>query len=80
MSHASRATHITALIEDLLDISLAQLADLREYAQALQLEEGTIHLERSIREREKRRAESFLFSNRLPSPRLCGKDDEDCSI
>jgi hypothetical protein len=73
MSDASRATHIRALIEDLLDISLAQLADLREYAQALELEEGTIHLERSIREREKRRAELFsLFEQTAFSPPLAG--------
>jgi hypothetical protein len=71
MSHASHAAHVTALIEDLLDISLAQLADLREYAQALELEEGTIHLERSIRERERRRDEAFsLFEQAAFAPSL----------
>ncbi|AXC16361.1 hypothetical protein ACPOL_7169 (plasmid) [Acidisarcina polymorpha] len=59
MSHASHAAHVATLIDDLSDVSLAQLADLREYAQALQLEEGTVHLERSIRDREARRVELF---------------------
>jgi hypothetical protein len=34
MSHASRSAHIADLIDDLADLSLAQAADLREFAQA----------------------------------------------
>jgi hypothetical protein len=34
MSHASRSAHIADLIDDLADLSLAQVADLREFAQA----------------------------------------------
>jgi hypothetical protein len=57
-------THLVQLISQpslkiVLNISLAQMADLREYAQAFQLGEGTIHLERSVRKRERRRAELF---------------------
>jgi hypothetical protein len=32
VSHASRSAHIADLIDDLADLSLAQVADLREYA------------------------------------------------
>ena len=32
MSHASRAAHIADLIDDLADLYLAQVADLREFA------------------------------------------------
>jgi hypothetical protein len=34
MSHASRSAHIADLIDDLVDLYLAQVADLREFAQA----------------------------------------------
>ncbi len=34
MSHASRSAHIADLIDDLADLYLAQVADLREFAQA----------------------------------------------
>jgi hypothetical protein len=34
MSHASRTDHISDLIDDLADLYLAQVADLREFAQA----------------------------------------------
>jgi hypothetical protein len=34
MSHASRAAHIGDLVDDLADLYLAQVADLREFARA----------------------------------------------
>ena len=45
MSHASRSAHIADLIDDLADLYLAQVADLREFAQATEAGEGTMHLE-----------------------------------
>ena len=56
VSHASRSAHIADLIDDLADLSLAQVADLREYAQATEAGEGTMHLEDALRHREIRRA------------------------
>ena len=41
MSHASRSAHIADLIDDLADLYLAQVADLREFAQATEAGEGT---------------------------------------
>ena len=57
MSHASRSAHIADLIDDLADLSLAQVADLREFAQAT--EEGTLDLEQALRDREVRRADLY---------------------
>ena len=51
MSHASRAAHIADLIDDLVDLYLAQVADLREFAQAMEAGEGTMHLEQALRRR-----------------------------
>ena len=42
MSHASRSAHIADLIDDLADLYLAQVADLREFAQATEAGEGTL--------------------------------------
>jgi hypothetical protein len=59
MSHASRSAHIADLIEDLTDLYLAQVADLRELAQATEAGEGTLHLEQALRQREIRRADLY---------------------
>src|ERR1700733_7520827 len=59
MSHASRSAHIADLIDDLADVSLAQVADLREFAQATEAGEGTMHLEQALRQREIRRADLY---------------------
>jgi hypothetical protein len=59
MSHASRSAHIADLIDDLADLYLAQIADLREFAQATEAEEGTTHLEQALRQREIRRADLY---------------------
>ena len=52
MSHASRSAHIADLVDDLADLYLAQVADLREFAQATEAGEGTTHLEDALRHRE----------------------------
>jgi hypothetical protein len=59
MSHASRTAHIEDLIDDLTDLYLAQIADLREYAQAMEAGEGTQHLEDALRHREIRRDDLY---------------------
>jgi hypothetical protein len=59
MSHASRSAHIADLIDDLTDLYLAQVADLREFAQATEAVEGTMHLEDALRHREIRRADLY---------------------
>jgi len=59
MSHASRSAHIADLIDDLADLYLAQVADLREFAQATEAGEGTMHLEQALRQREIRRADLY---------------------
>jgi hypothetical protein len=59
MSHASRAAHIADLIDDLAGLYLAQVADLREFAQATGAGEGTMHLEQALRQREIRRADLY---------------------
>jgi DUF1016 N-terminal domain len=48
MSHASRSAHIADLIDDLVDLYFVQVADLREFAQATEAGEGTLHLEDRI--------------------------------
>jgi hypothetical protein len=48
MSHASRCAHIADLIDDLADLYLAQVADLREFSQATEAGEGTMHLEDAL--------------------------------
>jgi hypothetical protein len=59
MSHVSRSAHISDLIEDLADLYLAQVADLREFAQATEAGAGTLHLEQALRQREIRRADFY---------------------
>jgi hypothetical protein len=59
MSHASRSAHIADLIDDLVDLYLAQVADLREFAQATEAGEGTLDLEQALRDREVRRADLY---------------------
>jgi hypothetical protein len=59
MSHASRSAHIPDLIDDLADLYLAQVADLREFAQATEAGEGTLHLEQALRQLEIRRADLY---------------------
>ena len=59
MSHASRSAHIADLIDDLVDLYLAQVADLREFAQATEAGEGTMHLEDALRHREIRRGDLY---------------------
>ena len=59
MGHTSRTTHIEDLADELIALFLAQAADLREYAQAALAEEGTVHLERTLRHREVQRAELY---------------------
>jgi hypothetical protein len=72
MSHASRAAHLADLIDDLTGLYLAQVDDLREFAQATEAGEGTMHLEQALRQREIRRAnlyrqfEQAAFSQPLP--------------
>src|ERR1700735_529319 len=59
MSHAPRTAHSADPIADLADLDLAQLADLREFAQATEAGEGTMHLEQALRQREIRRADLY---------------------
>ena len=59
MSVARRAANIEDLVDKLIELNLAQVADLREYAQAAMAGEGTIHLERNLRHREVQRAELY---------------------
>ena len=59
MSQANDAADIEELINDLIALLQAQVADLREYAQATQVGEGTVQLERTIRRREVQRTELY---------------------
>jgi hypothetical protein len=59
MSHTSRSAHIADLIDDLTGLYLAQVADLREFAQATGAGEGTLNLEQALRDREIRRADLY---------------------
>jgi hypothetical protein len=69
MSHASRSAHIADLIDDLTDLYLAQVADLREFAQATEAGEGTMHLEQTLRQREIRLTDLYrLFEQAAFSP------------
>jgi len=52
MSNASRTVDIENLVDQLVAHYLAQAADLREYAQAMVAGEGTVNLERTLRNRE----------------------------
>jgi hypothetical protein len=71
MFHASRTAHIADLIDDLTGLYLAQVADLREFAQATKAEEGTLHLEQALRQREIRRVDLYgQFEQAAFSPPL----------
>jgi hypothetical protein len=71
MSHASRSAHIADLVDDLADLYLAQVADLREFAQATEAGEGTLDLEQALRDREVRRADLYRqFEQSAFSPLL----------
>jgi hypothetical protein len=59
MSDASRTPDIENLVDELIELYLAQAADLREYAQATAAGEGTVHLERTLRHREAQQADLY---------------------
>jgi len=59
MSYDPRTTEIQNLVDELIELDLAQAADLREFAQATSVGEGTVHLERTLRRRESRRVELY---------------------
>jgi hypothetical protein len=59
MSHASRTAHLADLIDDLTGLYLAQVTDLREFAEATEAGEGTLHLEQALRQREIRRDDLY---------------------
>jgi hypothetical protein len=64
MSEASRTAQIASLVASLADelaaLYVAQAADLREYAATAAAGEGTVYLERTLRQREVRRADLYL--------------------
>ena len=68
MSHTSRSAHIADLVDDLVDLYLAQVADLREFAQATQAGQGTMHLEQALRQWEIGRADHRQFEQAAFSP------------
>jgi hypothetical protein len=79
MSHASRSAHIADLIDDLVDLYLAQVADLREFAQATEAGEATVRLEDALRHREIRRADLYRQFEQAafsPPPFLVGAPNE----
>ena len=59
MNLARRTANIENLVDELIELYLAQVADLRAYAQAVMAGEGTVHLERNLRHREVQRAELY---------------------
>ena len=59
MNAARRTANIEDLVDELIELYLAQVADLREYTQAAMAGEGTIHLERNLRHREVQRADLY---------------------
>lgn len=75
MSNASHTARIEGLADELIALMQAQAADLREYAQAAAVGEGTVHLERTLRRRELQRAALYQQFERAaftqpPSPDL----------
>ena len=68
MNHASRAAQIEGLIDELVALHLAQAANLRELAQAIEAGEGTIQLERALRHREVQRAELYRQFEQVAFP------------
>jgi hypothetical protein len=59
MKPTAGSENIEDLINDLIALQLAQVADLREYAQATAAGEGTVQLERTLRRRELQRSELY---------------------
>ena len=59
MNVARRTANIEDLVDKLIELNLAQVADLREYAQAAMAGEGTIQLERNLRRREAQRTDLY---------------------
>jgi hypothetical protein len=59
MKPTAGSENIEDLINDLIALQLAQVADLREYAQATAAGEGTVQLERTLRRREQQRSELY---------------------
>ena len=59
MSTTSRVSVIETLAGQLAELLSTQLADLREFARATALGEGTIQLERNLRALELRRSELY---------------------
>jgi hypothetical protein len=74
MSEASRATDIENLAEELIELYTAQVADLREYAQAAAASEGTVNLERTLRHREVQRADLYRRFEQAAFPIPRGAD------
>jgi hypothetical protein len=77
MNQASRIARIEDLVDELTDLYLAQIADLREYAQSTVAGEGTMHLERSLRHREVRRADLYRQFEQAAFPASPGPDIAD---
>jgi hypothetical protein len=78
MSHASRTAHIEDLVDELIALYLAQAADLREYVQAAEAGEGTVHLERTLRHRAVQQADLYHQFEQAafsisPTPDLAGQ-------
>jgi hypothetical protein len=59
MQQAANSANIDEQVNDLITLQLAQIADLREYAQATLAGEGTVQLERTLCRREAQRAELY---------------------
>lgn len=77
MGHTSRSAHIEELADELIAVFLAQAADLREYAQAGEAGEGTVHLERTIRHREVQRADLYSQFEQAAFPVSSAPDHAD---
>jgi hypothetical protein len=74
MSPSSRISRIEDLANDLIELYLAQAADLREYAQTAAAGEGTVHLERTLRRREVQRADLYRQFEQAAFPVLPAPD------
>jgi hypothetical protein len=68
MSPDSRKALIEDLVDELIALYQAQVADLHEYAQAVAAGEGTVQLERTLRRREIKRAELYSQFEQLAFP------------
>jgi len=74
MSPSSRISRIEELADDLIELYLAQAADLREYAKTAAAGEGTVHLERTLRRREVQRADLYRQFEQAAFPVLPAPD------